>query len=137
MTARPLHLLALAVALTTTACGETPDHTGVYDPTWREPASYTYTLIAQSQVLAGTFHLTVRDGRVTSATGPDLGSHSELPTIGALLDRLATARANDADTATVEYAPDGRPSRIVLDEDKNAIDDEATYVISAFRPSSG
>ncbi|WP_416972461.1 DUF6174 domain-containing protein [Streptomyces sp. 4F14] len=136
MTARPLHVLALAVALTTTACGESPDHTGA-DPAWREPASYTCTLDAESQVLAGTFHLTVRDGRVTSATGPGQSAHAELPTIGVLLTHLETARANDADTATVEYAPDGHPTRIVLDEDRNAIDDEATYVISAYRPSAG
>ncbi|MFM9607695.1 DUF6174 domain-containing protein [Streptomyces niveiscabiei] len=138
-TARHLSVLTLAVALTTTACGETRTYPGA-DPTWREPGSYTYTLAAESQVLAGTFRITVRNGKVTAVTAPDPDSrrqaaYAELPTIGALLSRLKTARANGADTAAVEYAPGGRPTRVVLDEDRNAVDDEATYVISAFSPA--
>ncbi|MFF2514354.1 DUF6174 domain-containing protein [Streptomyces sp. NPDC058086] len=112
--------------------------------TWEEPASYAYTLTSTTQVLAGTFRVKVRDGRVTEAVGVDADSRrqaqelpAEVPTIGELLRRLRKARSEDADTAEADYAADGRPVRISLDWDKNAIDDEALYVISSYEPNSG
>ncbi|MET7724600.1 DUF6174 domain-containing protein [Streptomyces mirabilis] len=60
-----------------------------------------------------------------------------MPTIGGLLRRLEKARSEDADTAEADYAADGRPVRISLDWDKNAIDDEALYVISSYEPNPG
>ncbi|MHC5903436.1 DUF6174 domain-containing protein [Streptomyces sp. S6] len=135
MTATRLLPAAALTFILTTACA-TPhsSHTGADTTSWREPPSYTYTLVSRTQVLHGTFHLTVRNHRATSATPlPDHVPASQLPTIGALLTRLRTARHDNADTADIEYAPDGRPTRIVLDDDRNAIDDEETYLITNFR----
>lgn len=112
--------------------------------TWHEPASYVYTLTSTSQVLAGSFRVTVRDGKVVKAVGLDDDSRvmvergpEGIPKIGDLLDRLAKAWEERADTAEVEYAVGGYPSRITLDVDEDAIDDEAEYVISAYEPGDG
>ncbi|AWT41200.1 hypothetical protein DMT42_01925 [Streptomyces actuosus] len=93
-------------------------------------------------MLWGTFQVSVRDGKVTKAVGLDADSRRALregpgdriPTIGGLLARLDRARTDGADTAQADYAPDGRPERITLDPDTNAIDDEAEYIISAYVP---
>jgi hypothetical protein len=107
--------------------------------TWHEPASYVYTLTSTSQVLTGRFRVTVRDGKVAGAVGLDSDSRQALarglgpvPSIGDLIDRLENAWQERADTAEAEYAPVGHPSRITLDPDENAIDDEAEYVITAY-----
>ncbi|QNP72254.1 hypothetical protein IAG44_24450 [Streptomyces roseirectus] len=124
---------ATLLLLLTTACASAPARTGPDTTPWREPSSYAYTLVSDTQVLAGTFRITVRDARVTAATGlDDKRLLPQLPTIGDLLTRLREARERDADTADIEYAPDGRPTRLVLDDSKNAVDDEATYTITAY-----
>ncbi|MFE7839005.1 DUF6174 domain-containing protein [Streptomyces sp. NPDC057474] len=148
--------LIAGMAGVTAACdGEPspPESTGGASPkgttarnniTWREPVSYVYTLTSTSQVLAGSFRVTVRDGKVAEAVGLDDGSRQTLdqglgriPKIGDLLDMLEKAWHEQADTAEVEYAVGGHPSRITLDLDENAIDDEAEYVISAYEPGDG
>ncbi|WP_055532706.1 DUF6174 domain-containing protein [Streptomyces graminilatus] len=110
---------------------------------WAEPASYVYTLTSSEgeRSLIGTFRVTVRDGRVAKAVGLDESARAavrrapgEVPTIGGLLDELARARDEGADTAEAEYAPDGHPVRITLDPEKNTADDERSYVISAYQP---
>jgi hypothetical protein len=107
--------------------------------TWKEPASYVYTLesTAGERALIGTFRITVRDHKVTRARGLDESGRrvvqelpDQVPTIGALLGELEQARSEDADKAEASYAPDGHPERIVLDWDTDARDDEAQYVIS-------
>lgn len=110
---------------------------------WEEPAAYIYTLTSTTQVLAGAFRVEVRNGATTKVVGLDEDSrrlvrdqHAEVPTIGGLLKRLEQARSEHAATAEVKYASDGHPVRIALDWDKNAIDDEALYVISDYEPSS-
>ncbi|MER5211708.1 DUF6174 domain-containing protein [Streptomyces sp. NPDC002838] len=134
-----------ALLCATTACASessSPESAvGGQKTTWEEPASYDYTLTSTTQVLAGTFRVKVRDGTVTEAVGLDEDSRrqvrevpGEVPTIGRLLKRLDQARSDDADTAEAQYAADGRPLRISLDWDENAIDDEALYVISAYEP---
>jgi hypothetical protein len=134
-----------ALLCTTAACDSTasPGSTGGSTPTtgWQEPASYAYTLTSQTQVLAGTFRVEVRDGAVAEVAGVDADSRraarevpGEVPTIGELLERLERARADDAHTAKAEYAADGHPLRISLDWDENAVDDEALYVISSYEP---
>lgn len=152
-------LAAVLVAGTTgvtAACeGEdaSPESTGKPSPggtstaskvMWQEPASYVYTLTSTSQVLTGRFRVTVRDGEVTGAVGLDGDGRKALadgpgrvPGIGDLIDRLENAWQERADTAEAEYAPDGHPSRITLDPDENAIDDEAEYVITAYEPAEG
>ncbi|MBD0840284.1 hypothetical protein ICC28_16435 [Streptomyces sp. TRM68416] len=115
-------------------------------PVWKEPGSYAYTLTSATQVLWGTFRVTVRDGEVVEAVGLDDDSRRVLrdlperpdrvPTIGGLVELLEQARQERADTAEAEYAADGRPTRITLDWDENAIDDEAEYVIGGYRPAA-
>ncbi|GAA2389283.1 DUF6174 domain-containing protein [Streptomyces coeruleofuscus] len=61
----------------------------------------------------------------------------EVPTLGRLLAEMAQARRDKADTAEAEYAADGHPVRILVDWDKNAVDDEALYVISAYESAAG
>ncbi|MEV6837150.1 DUF6174 domain-containing protein [Streptomyces sp. NPDC051133] len=155
--ARFLSAAAVAATLTclTTACeagtsppseiagGRERGHAGAQHTTrWKEPASYTYTLTSTSDVLAGTFRVEVHGGKVTNAVGLDEDSRRQVrdarvpvPTIGELLKRLEKARSDGADTAEAQVAADGHPLRISLDGDKNAIDDEALYVISAYEPA--
>lgn len=151
MAARRSHAQVLSVAVlagalvyATAACGsgEPKSATAPTRTTWKEPESYSYTLTSTTQVLAGTFRVEVRDDKVTEAVGVDEDSRrqvrelpGEIPTIGELLKRLAKARSDNAHTAKVEYATDGHPLRITLDWDQNAIDDEALYVISAYKPT--
>ncbi|MEU2582068.1 DUF6174 domain-containing protein [Streptomyces avermitilis] len=147
--ARFLSTAALLAALScaTTACGSTSaDSAEANKPksTWVEPVSYSYTLTSNTQVLAGTFQVKVRDGKVAEVVGLDEDSRrqvrdlpAQVPTIGKLLKTLAQARSEDADTADADYAADGHPVRISLDWDKNSIDDEALYTISAYEPTPG
>jgi len=109
---------------------------------WQEPNSYAYTLEAGGgeRALLGKYRITVRDRKVAEAEGlddyadrivaemPDI-----VPTIGDLLPQLEQVRRGRGDTADVEYAEDGHPRRIVLDPIKDAIDDEATYVITDYK----
>ncbi|MEU6222936.1 DUF6174 domain-containing protein [Streptomyces sp. NPDC047042] len=108
---------------------------------WKEPASYVYTLTSSEgeRSLLGTFRVTVRDGKVAKAVGLDDSARwaverapEEVPTIKGLLDQLARAHDEGADTAEAEYAPDGHPVRITLDPEKDAVDDEQSYVISGY-----
>ncbi|MFI6037247.1 DUF6174 domain-containing protein [Streptomyces sp. NPDC051315] len=135
-----------ALLCATAACDSGAAHPepagGSAPAAWKEPASYAYTLTSRTQVLAGTFRVEVRDGAVAEVLGLDEDSRRAarevpglVPTIGGLLERLEQARDDDAHTAEARYAPDGRPVRISLDWDENAIDDEALYVISAYDPT--
>ncbi|MGW0845519.1 DUF6174 domain-containing protein [Streptomyces sp. NPDC002787] len=110
-------------------------------PTWKEPASYAYTLKSTQgeRPLIGTFKVTVRDGKVVKAVGlDDSGRHvadrspHHIPTIGALLREAESARKEGADTVDVSYAADGRPVSIAIDWEENAIDDEAAYDLSGY-----
>ncbi|MET9734819.1 DUF6174 domain-containing protein [Streptomyces sp. NPDC006458] len=147
MTAVPRRALAvLAAALIgapLSACGGGEGHGA--PPRWSEPASYTYTLNSGEgeRALIGRFRITVENHEVARARGLDesgrrLVAHSpgQVPTIGDLLKALDRARDEGADTAA-EYAPDGRPERITLDWDANAVDDEEEYVISGYEPAPG
>lgn len=91
--------------------------------------------------MIGTFRITVRDGAVVKTVGLDDSGRrvardipDAVPTMGELLAELEQARLDDADVAEAEYAAEGHPVRISLDWEKDAIDDEALYVISAYRP---
>ncbi|MFF7449324.1 MULTISPECIES: DUF6174 domain-containing protein [unclassified Streptomyces] len=136
---RPLLCLAVLVG-PLTACG---GGTEAGAPAWEEPASYAYTLTSGEgeRALIGTFRITVRDGEVTEAVGLDAGARrvvrqlpGQVPTLGALLAELEQARDDDADIAEARYAADGHPTRIELDWDANAMDDEARYEIRDYAP---
>ncbi|WP_405767631.1 DUF6174 domain-containing protein [Streptomyces sp. NBC_01538] len=114
-----------------------------FGESWKEPASYVYTLTSSEgeRSLLGTFRVTVRDGKVAKAVGLDESARGaverapeDVPTIKGLLGELARAREEGADTAEAEYAPDGHPVRITLDPEKNTVDDEESYVISGYKP---
>lgn len=136
----PTAVLIATTAWTAVSCADPAAPSATTAPTttaWQEPASYVYTLHSREQVLWGSFRVTVRDGEVTAAVGLDADSRRALregpgeriPTIGDLLQRLDEARREHADTAEADYAADGRPERITLDPDRNAIDDEAQYLV--------
>ncbi|MEV7064287.1 DUF6174 domain-containing protein [Streptomyces collinus] len=137
-----------ALVCATAACGSSKSagSAEANEPmhTWEEPASYSYTLTSNTQVLAGTFRVEVRNGKATEVIGLDEDSRRQaqdlrgkVPTIGQLLKTLTQARHQDADTADADYAADGHPLRISLDWDQNSIDDEALYTISSYEPSPG
>jgi hypothetical protein len=50
------------------------------------------------------------------------------PTLGSLVEDFEHAKDKDADVAEISVDPvDGHPTRIMLDYDEDAIDDEACY----------
>ncbi|MEU6377148.1 DUF6174 domain-containing protein [Streptomyces sp. NPDC046909] len=143
MTAVRTLLTAAVLAGSLAACG---DEAAPSAPEWEEPAAYTYTLTSTEgeRALIGTFRITVRDGEVAKAVGLDDSARrvvrqlpDQVPTLGALLDQLEQARGEDADTAEAEYAADGHPTRIFLNWEENAVDDEARYAISDYEPAAG
>jgi hypothetical protein len=126
----PLLLLPV-LAATAAGCGGGDDADGA---DWQEPGAYTYTLdsLCGERSLLGTFRITVANGRVVSAEP----AHDQAPTIGALLAEARAAREEeDADVVEVEYADDGRPTRIGIDYDVQALDDEACYHIADYVPT--
>ena len=140
---RALATLAAAGTLmwAISGCEQEPTVPETSPPTWKEPPSYTYTLKSTQgeRPLIGTFKVTVQDGEVVKAVGlDDSGRHvvdrspHHIPTIGALLREAETAREEGADTVDVTHAADGRPVSIAIDWEKNAIDDEAAYDLSAY-----
>lgn len=113
---------------------------------WQEPARYSYVLDSRcgERALIGRFQVAVANGRVTRATGLDEPgrnavahpSRDLVPTIGQLLSELDRARQSGAHVATVDRdSADGHPVRITIDQNKDAIDDEACYTISGYRLS--
>lgn len=146
----PLSRLVLAAAVlgAATACGGQTVPVGTKPAVapvtgWKEPSAYTYTLTSSAgeRALIGTFRVTVRDGEVVDAVGLDesarrvvKGSPAVVPTLQDLLAELDGARREGAATAEADFAADGHPTRIALDREKNAVDDEALYVIGDFRP---
>ncbi|MFE1442664.1 DUF6174 domain-containing protein [Streptomyces sp. NPDC058739] len=148
MTAVPRRVLAVLVTALLggplSACGGGQEAES--RPNWSEPASYAYTLNSGmgERALIGRFRITVENHEVAHARGLDdsgrrlvANSPGQVPTLGDLLKELDRARGEGADTAEAEYAPDGRPERITLDWDTNALDDETEYVISGYEPMTG
>lgn len=144
---RALAFTALAVTLmwATAACGEDAPAAKAFEPDWDEPSSYTYTLESAEgeRALIGRFEVTVKDGEVVSSEGLDESGRrvveelpDQVPTIGELLEEVKAARKDDADKVEVDYASDGHPTRISLDWDENAIDDEAEYAITDYEEVS-
>ncbi|MFH8800793.1 DUF6174 domain-containing protein [Streptomyces sp. NPDC017936] len=143
-------VLIAGLVLVTAGCGgsASPGTGGPSRPAgataWKEPASYVCTLESSEgeRALIGTFRITVLDGKVAKAVGLDdsarrvvESSPDAVPTVGELLREWEQARDDGADTAEAEYAADGHPVRIRLDGDGNTLDDEALYVVSAYRPN--
>jgi hypothetical protein len=136
-------VLAGALGWGVSGCGEESTSAKASTTDWRELSSYTYTLESSEgeRSLIGTFEVTVRDGKVVHAVGADESARrvvrdlpDEVPTVGELLAEAEAARKDDADTVDIDRAADGHPTRIFLDWDENAIDDESLYEISDYLP---
>ena len=105
-----------------------------------QPDTYTYVLDSScgERSLVGRFRIDVVDGAVVAVKGlddtgrasVDQGGADEAPTIADLLHEAATARRRGADVVVVETTRDGRPTRITIDGETEAYDDEVCYVIS-------
>jgi hypothetical protein len=153
LTARALVPLGLSVALALAGCAAAGTQPAGGPPPpppvpWREPPAYAFTLESQcgERALIGTFRVTVVDGKVSAAEGLDEPGRRALttqpaaelvPTLRALLDRIREARQSGAHTADVEFDPvGGHPTKITIDEEESAIDDEECYTVSDFAPLS-
>ncbi len=152
--ARRLSTLTLCGGLLLAACSEDPAISDVNATTtqpvgsgqgeWTAPSGYAYTLESRcgESWLIGAFEVEVTDHAVTEAVALDQSAESLLastglqyiPTIQELLDDYSAA-VGEADRAEIEYdSLDGFPTRIFIDWDAEAIDDEACYTISAYTP---
>jgi hypothetical protein len=116
--------------------------------TWVEPPAYEYTVRFRCgmELPPGQYTLTVVDGKVSKVVADDAFSEEVLkvrklepksfPTLGVLFKELQQAREEDADVAEVSFHPaNGHPTRIRLDYDKKAVDDESCSDIVKFAAS--
>jgi hypothetical protein len=101
----------LLMVLLLAGCSRAPDprpagSVGGSAAAWREPARYTFAL------------------RRTCGEGP----------LSGLFRRVTDARAAGAAVAQLVVDPvDGHPTRIEIDPDRNAIDDELCFSVSDYR----
>ncbi len=113
---------------------------------WEEPPRYTYDLMSTcgERALIGRYRITVEDGKVTKAEGLDEPTRrtvadlprDAIPTLSQLIDELNAARSAGAATADLETDPaTGHPTKITIDPEPHAIDDESCYTISALKPA--
>ena len=137
--------LGVVVALAATGCsgdGQVPGAADARD-TWSERglASYSYTLTSEcgERALLGTFAVTVTDGAVSAVEPLDEAAgwsmpaaEPYVPTIEALLDRIADLPAAEVPEAT--FDDDGVPTRVLFDPVPDAIDDEECFDITDVRP---
>lgn len=115
------------------------------EPTWQEPATYTYSFQAScgERTLIGRFEVVVEHGAVIDyraldePAGAFPGTATDLPTLGELADRVDEAQRDDDAVVTLETDPeDGHPARIDIDWVPDAIDDEECYVIESYTPGA-
>ncbi len=143
---------ALTLALVLAACGSPGEPGGASRApqeqsrvNWDVPESYTFTLDSScgERALIGRFKITVADGAVEAVEGLDESGRSmldhgfddEIPTLTELLEEAETARSEGADAVEVDRVSDGHPTRIDIDWDTNAVDDEACYRITEYSPA--
>ncbi|WP_020524255.1 DUF6174 domain-containing protein [Catelliglobosispora koreensis] len=138
--------ILLATVLALAGCSTTsPQNTIAPTSTWQPTSSYTYTLQSScgEQLLHGIMKITVQNGQTTAAVGLDESGKrtveaaklTSLPTLAALIRQYEEAVSRGAALANADYAPAGHPSRISIDYDKNALDDELCYVITDYTPA--
>jgi hypothetical protein len=141
--------LSVALALAGCAAGGAAPAGGPPPPPavpWREPPAYAFTLESRcgERALIGTFRVSVVDGKVSTAEGLDEPGRRALttqpaadlvPTLRALLDRIREARQSGAHVADVEFDPvAGHPTKITIDREASAIDDEECYTVTDVEP---
>jgi Family of unknown function (DUF6174) len=144
--ALPIFVLALSCESSEPSrpsAGEGPETSTSTPAEWEPGSSYTYELDSScgERSLIGEFRIEVRDGEVSSVEPLDESARSmieggfedDIPSIEELLTEARLARSEGADVVEVRRADDGRPTEIEIDYMKEAIDDEACYVIRRFR----
>lgn len=110
---------------------------------WTEPEKYGFVLDSEcgERALIGRFQVTVEKGLVVHAKGLDDSARRALmlrlanlvPTLGQLEAEAATARSEGADVVEIERdLTDAHPTKITIDESRNAVDDEACYTIEDY-----
>lgn len=142
MTSVTRRLIALAAAVAAlSGCGGNSEPAAAV--AWQEPAGYTYELESScgERALIGRFRLTVEQGKVTAAEGLDESGRwfvenarsQPAPTLAQLLGQVDQARQQGAAVAEVITDPaDGHPTRINIDPEADAIDDEACFTIVGY-----
>jgi hypothetical protein len=106
---------------------------------WVPPERYVYVVSSQcgERNFIGTYAITVERGEgIRAATrNGSIELQGEIPSIEDLLAEAAAARESGADEVTVVTAPaDGHPTLVLIDWEADAIDDEACYEITDYRP---
>ena len=111
--------------------------------TWTAPAKYGFTLDSQcgERALIGRFQVTVQDDKVVHTEGLDDAARRALmlrmadlvPTLTQLEAEAEAARREGADVVEVERdLGDAHPTKITIDPEQNAVDDEACYTIEDY-----
>jgi len=127
-----------AVVAVLAGCGESVQQ-AVVD--WAEPPRYTYVLESTcgERALIGRYRITVENGQVVTAEGLDEPARrtvadsppDTIPTLAQLVTELNEARRTRAGVAELETDPaTGHPTRITIDPELDAVDDESCYAIS-------
>jgi hypothetical protein len=127
-----------AVVAVLSGCGDSVQQAAVE---WVEPPRYTYVLESTcgERALIGRYRITVENGQVVKAEGLDEPARrtvadsppDTIPTLAQLITELNEARRTRAGVADLETDPaTGHPTRITIDPEPNAIDDESCYAIS-------
>lgn len=141
-------VILLGCALVATSCvngsPQTSREPGDPPTQWSPPQAYTYEVASScgERSFIGHFRIHVRDGKAGSVTALDTSARAAtefglvdgIPSLEDLLDEAAEAERTGADLVDVRRTDSGRPLRIEIDHDTNAIDDEACYVIRRFVP---
>ena len=115
---------------------------------WRAsaPASYDFGFRQSCFCLQETLRpvvISVRDGQVAAAHYADDGTavpawlFSTFPSIDGMFERIGNALAQPRSTVAARYDGSwGFPVEVSLDYDLNTVDDEVSYWLSDFHPSS-
>jgi hypothetical protein len=133
----------LLLTLTGACAGEEPSVMKEAPTTWTVPAKYGYTLDSQcgERALIGRFKVTVVDDKVVHTEGLDDAARRALmlrvaglvPTLRQLEAEAEDARSKGADVVEIERElSDAHPTKITIDESREAEDDESCYTIEDY-----
>ena len=138
-------LPAMLLLTLTGACGSEPNIVDVEEApiAWTVPAKYVFTLDSQcgERALIGRFQVTVQDDKVVRAEGLDDSARRALmlriadliPTLRQLEAQAEKARGEGAEVVVIERdAGDAHPTKITIDESRDAVDDEECYTIEDY-----
>jgi hypothetical protein len=100
-----------------------------HERTWRRERPSDYSYVVETLCLCAgprTFTIVVADGEVVSVD-PEPTEFAKAHTIEELFDVAREAIHDGADEVEVDYAADGHPTTVSIDQVKGAIDDEVAY----------